>query len=181
MAQIQKVPVKTDPHALAPRPHAMMPLGAPFDALRREIEEVFDSFRSGMPGFPFPRRGFDLEHNWPRLGGFAPAPATDVAEREQDYEITAELPGMDEADIEVRLANGTLTIKGEKKDEREEKRQDYYLSERRYGAFTRSFRVPEGVDADKVEARFSKGVLTVTLPKTMEAQRQEKKIEIKAA
>ena len=104
-----------------------------------------------------------------------------MAEREGAYEISAELPGLDEKDVEVKLANGLLTIRGEKKEEREEKEKDYYLSERRYGAFTRSFQVPEGVDADKVEARFAKGVLTVTLPKTAEAQKQEKKIEVKAA
>ena len=75
----------------------------------------------------------------------------------------------------------TLTIKGEKKDEREEKQKDYHLSERRYGSFQRSFGVPDGVDADKIEAHFKNGVLTVTLPKRPEAQKSEKKIAIKTA
>jgi HSP20 family protein len=77
------------------------------------------------------------------------------------------------------LSDGTLTIKGEKKDEKEERNKDYYLSERRYGSFQRSFSVPDGVDAEKIEAAFKNGVLTVTLPKTPEAQKKEKKIEIK--
>jgi HSP20 family protein len=86
---------------------------------------------------------------------------------------------MDEKNIEVNFSDGTLTIKGEKKDEKEEKNKDYYLSERRYGSFQRSFSVPDGVDAEKIEAAFKNGILTVTLPKTPEAQKKEKKIEIK--
>jgi HSP20 family protein len=74
-----------------------------------------------------------------------------------------------------------LTIKGEKKEEKEEKQKDYYLSERRYGSFQRSFAVPEGVDTDKIEANFFKGLLTVKLPKTAEARRAEKKIAVKVA
>jgi HSP20 family protein len=77
------------------------------------------------------------------------APAVDIAEHEKAYEITVELPGMDESNIDVKFSDGTLTIKGEKKDEREEKQKDYHLSERRYGSFQRSFGVPDGVDADK--------------------------------
>jgi HSP20 family protein len=88
---------------------------------------------------------------------------------------------MDESNIDVKFADGTLTIKGEKRDEREEKKKEYCLSERRYGSFQRSFGVPDGVDADKIEANFKNGVLTVTLPKTPQAQRSEKKIAIKKA
>lgn len=167
MAETEKVPVKIEPKStpVAPAPAAT----SPFDHLRREIEHVFDTFRAGTLGFPFLR------------GALAMSPAVDVAEKEGEYEITAELPGLDEKDIEVKLSNGNLTIKGEKKEEKEEKEKDYYLSERRYGAFTRVFQLPEGVDAQKVEARFAKGVLTVKLPKTEEACKQEKKIDIKAA
>ena len=88
---------------------------------------------------------------------------------------------MDEKNIEVKVADGGLTIKGEKKEEKEEKKKDYYLSERRFGSFERYFRLPEGVDADKIEASFKKGVLTVTLPKKAEAQKPVKKIDVKAA
>jgi HSP20 family protein len=94
--------------------------------------------------------------------------------------VTAELPGMDEKNIEVKVSNGDLLIKGEKEEEKEEKKKDYYLQERHFGSFERRFRVPEGVDADKIEASFKKGVLTVTLPKTAEAQKAEKKIAVKA-
>jgi len=88
---------------------------------------------------------------------------------------------LDESNVEVKFADGLLTIKGEKREEKEEKKKDYYLSERRFGSFQRSFHVPDGVDADKIEARFRNGVLTVTLPKSAEAQKKEKKIAIKKA
>ena len=88
---------------------------------------------------------------------------------------------MDEKNIEVKVTNGNLTIKGEKQEEKEEKKKDYYLHERHFGSFERSFDVPEGVDADKIEANFKKGVLTVTVPKKPEAQKPAKKIEVKAA
>ena len=105
----------------------------------------------------------------------------DLVEKDGEYEITAELPGIDEKNVEIKLANQMLTIKGEKEDSKEEKRKDYYLSERRYGSFQRSFQVPEGVDVDKIEANFAKGVLTVKLPKTAAAKKAEKKITVKAA
>lgn len=170
------IPLKVEPKS-APAPAAPAPAAAaPFDQLRREIENVFDSFRTG---FPFARRAFDFDLPFTRAGALAPA--TDMTERDTAYEISAELPGLDEKDVEVKLSGGILTLKGEKKEEREEKQKDYYLSERRYGAFTRSFRVPDGVDADKVEARFAKGVLTVTLPKTPKAQGEDKTIPVTGA
>ena len=88
---------------------------------------------------------------------------------------------MDEKNIEVKLANHTLTIKGEKRDEKEETKKDYYMRERSFGSFQRSFTLPEGVDTDKIEASFKKGVLTVIVPKTAEAKKAEKKIAVKAA
>jgi HSP20 family protein len=90
-------------------------------------------------------------------------PAVDVVESEKAYEITAELPSMDEKNIEVKVTEGSLTIKGEKQDEKEEKQKDYYLQERHFG----SFELPESVDADKIEAAFKKGVLTIKLPKKL--------------
>lgn len=152
---------------------------APFEALRRDIDRVFESLRLAPWGLPFARHGFEFE--MPSLREAGLAPAVDVTEKPTEYEITAELPGMDEKDVEVKLANGTLTIRGEKRDEKEEREKDYYLSERRYGAFLRSFRVPDGVDAAKIEASVAKGILTVRLPKSAEAQKGEKKIAVRAA
>jgi len=107
-------------------------------------------------------------------------PAVDVSETDKAYEITAELPGMDEKNVEVKVANGVLSIKGEKQEEKEEKKKDYYKRERNFGSFERSFQVPDGVDTDRIEASFKKGVLLVTLPKSAEAQKAEKKIAVKA-
>ena len=105
----------------------------------------------------------------------------DVRETAKQYAVTAELPGMDEGDIEVELKGNMLTIKGEKKEEREETEEgDYHLTERRYGSFQRSFTVPPGVDPSGVTASFKKGVLTVTLPKTKEA-RATQKVTVKSS
>ncbi len=145
----------------------------PFESLRREIDRLFDDWRlpSRVLGFEVPRGSRAV---------WQVEPAMDLIEKDDAYEITAELPGLDEKDVEIRLSNHSLTIKGEKSEEKEEKQKDYYLSERRYGSFQRSFRVPDGVDADKIDANVAKGVLTVTLPKTTEAK-AEKKIAVKAA
>lgn len=144
----------------------------PFETLRRQINRLFEEFptpRSIGPFEPFDRF----------LGGLPATPAVDFVEKEKEYEVTAELPGLDNKNVEVKLSNGMLIIGGEKKEEKEEKKEGYYFSERRYGSFKRAFRVPEGVDTDKIEASFDKGVLTVRLPKTPEAQQAQKTIEIK--
>jgi HSP20 family protein len=169
-----KLPVQTaasDPRAVSAREWR------PFMSLRREIDRLFEDFDHGGWGFPFRRSLLDFELRWPG----ETAPAVDVAERDRAFEIAAELPGIDPNNIEVKLANGVLTIKGEKKQETEEKKKNYYVSERRYGSFERSFQVPDGVDAEKIEASFNKGVLTVTLPKSAEAQKSVKTIAVKAA
>ena len=101
------------------------------------------------------------------------------AQPQCDSPIEGELPGVEEKDISVTLANGVLTIKGEKKQENEEKNESYYLTERSYGAFERSLRLPDTVDEAKVEAKFDKGVLKVTAAKKPEAVKAERRIEIK--
>jgi HSP20 family protein len=176
MTEASKVPVKTEKGSSAVSPLQW----PPFENIRREIDRIFDRFHLGTWDLPFGRRAFDLEVPWPRAAGIAIAPAVDVVEKDKEYEITAELPGLDEKNIELKLSNGVLTLKGEKKEEKEQRDKDYYMSERRYGSFLRSFQVPEGVDSAKIEASFSKGVLTVKLPKTAEAQKSEKTIAIKA-
>ncbi|MFX1674976.1 Hsp20/alpha crystallin family protein [Paraburkholderia sp. A2WS-5] len=174
-----KLPVKK-PEESAQRP-AVFQAWHPVENLRREIDRLFDDFDRGFSLQP-PRRAFlGIEPFWRRERAFAAAPAVDIAETDKAYEIVAELPGLDENDIEVKLANGGLTIKGKKQEEKEEKKKDYYLHERRFGAFERYFQMPEGVDREKIEASFKKGVLTVTLPKTAEARKAEKKIPVKAA
>ena len=165
-----KVPVKTE-KAQAPR--------RPFVSLRREIDRLFEDFDRDFWGFPFHRSGFDVEPFWRRELTWAATPAVDVTESGTAYEITAELPGLDEKNIEVKLANGDLTIKGEKQEEKEEKKKDYYVHERHFGSFERHFALPDGVDIDKIEASFKNGVLTVKLPKKAEAIKPAKKIEVK--
>jgi HSP20 family molecular chaperone IbpA len=130
--------------------------GTPFDMLRREIDRVFDDVRSGAFRWPFRRAGMDLEVTWPRPEGWQMAPAMDLVEKDGAFEITAELPGLEERNVEVKVANNMLTIRGEKREEKEEKDKQYYLSERRYGAFQRSFRIPVGVDVDRIAASFAK-------------------------
>ncbi|MGA8172808.1 MAG: Hsp20/alpha crystallin family protein [Methylocystis sp.] len=169
--QETNVPVKKTPPG--PRPYSELLDFHPLESFRRQMHGLF----SELPG----RRSFaDFEPFERFLSGWPAMPAVDLAEKDGEFTITAELPGLDEKDVEVKLANGTLTISGEKKDERESKDKDHYFSERRYGSFKRSFRVPEGVDTDKIDASFDKGVLTIKLPKTAEARKAEKKIEIKS-
>jgi HSP20 family protein len=175
-----KLTVKTDEKKDVPQAAAGREW-RPFDALRREIDRLFDDFNGGFWRSPFRRSAFDLEPFWRRELSWAATPAMDVAETDKAYEITAELPGMNESDVQVVASNGVLTIKGEKKDEKEEKKKDYYLSERRYGSFERRLQIPDGVDEDKIEATFKKGVLSVILPKKPEAQKPAKKIDVKAA
>ena len=150
----------------------------PWQNFRGELDRLFDRF----PGFGMPsmRRLFEAA---PALDeGFSfNVPAVDVTEDEKAYKIAAELPGLDEKDVDVSVAGDVLTIKGEKRQETEEKNKNWYVSERAYGAFQRAFALPEGVDRDKIAAQFTKGVLTVTLPKSAESQKQQKKIEVKAA
>jgi HSP20 family protein len=152
----------------------------PLESLHRQIDRLFDDFGRGL-WQPFRQSMVTAEPFWPgELTWGKAAPAVDVTESEKAYEITAELPGMDEKNIEVKVADGSLTIKGEKQEEKEEKKKDYYLHERHFGSFERRFGLPDGVDAGKIEAAFKKGILTVTLPKKPEAQKPAKKIEVKA-
>ena len=173
------IDVKRSDRTTAPAP--MPPAGADmWQSFRNDMQRLFDQFwgRGFSPLLP---RVFDVEpmrRLWPSVG-FA-SPAVDFAEDDKAYHITAELPGMSEKDIDVSLSGDTLTIKGEKRDEREEKAKNYYLSERSYGSFLRSFTLPDGIDRNKIDASFAAGVLTLTLPKTPEAVQQQKKIEVKA-
>lgn len=142
------------------------------------VRPVRGRFRFRVPV----RRLFDVEPASRGESFFSlSAPAIDVTEDEKIYKITAELPGLDQKNLDVSVSGDMLTLKGEKHHEKEEKDKNHYLSERAYGSFQRTFALPESVDRDKIAAELSKGVLTITLPKTAEAQKPQKKIEIKAA
>jgi HSP20 family protein len=113
------------------------------------------------------------------------SPKIDVAESKDAIEVTAELPGVDEKDLDVTLANGMLTVRGEKKTERDEqdkdKNKNWHVVERSYGSFSRAIPLPFDPDPAKVEAKFDKGVLHIHLPKPAEVAKKQQKIEIKKA
>ncbi len=173
-----KVPVKAGEGKGTEK--AALPARHPFDNLRREVNRLFEDFGYDTWLSPFRRSIFDVEPLWRRELTLGAVPAVDIVEKDGAYEVTADVPGFDEKNIEVKVVNGSLAIKGERKSEKEEKKKDYYLSEREFGSFERSFSLPDGVDTDKIEASLKKGVLTVTLPKKPEAQKPAKKIEVKA-
>lgn len=145
---------------------------APFVELHRRMNDLFADFFGDWADVPrLPSRG-RAETAW------ALTPSVDVSETDDEVRINADLPGMDEKDIEVALDEDVLTLRGEKKREHEEKNRDYRLTERSYGAFERTIPLPAGIQADKVKAVFKKGVLTVTLPKSPEFRPKERKIEV---
>jgi HSP20 family protein len=144
----------------------------PFTAMRRQMEEMFED----LPGFGRFARPTANSLLTPRM---------DVSETGKELRITAELPGVEQKDISVTLTGDVLTIKGEKRTEAESKSGDkdptYHRIERSYGSFQRTMSVPYDIDPAKVDAKFKDGVLTVTLPKPAEVQKQAKLIEIKTA
>lgn len=163
------MPAETGASRTVPTPRRFVD---PFAELRARMDRMFN----GMFG--------DFEPFGP-MRGIAPAvtmPHVDIAETADALTITAELPGMDEKDVTLTLLDGVLTLKGEKRAEKEERdeQKSYHLVERSYGTFTRSFRLPETVDPDKVAAVFEKGVLTVTVPRTAEGRERVRTIPIGA-
>ncbi|WP_168879186.1 Hsp20/alpha crystallin family protein [Rhizobium sp. P28RR-XV] len=166
-----KLPIKADEKTLTAQDQGWFP----FENLRREVDRLFDDFTPTSWHRPFGRL------SQAKSFSIITAPAVDVIEKENAYEITAELPGIDAKNVDVKLSNSTLSIKGEKEETKEEKEKEYFLSERRFGSFQRNFQLPEGIDAAKIEASFANGVLTIVLPKTAEARKGERKIAIKAS
>jgi HSP20 family protein len=152
----------------------------PMQALRQQVDNLFRDFNRDFMRWPSARSPFDLEPSGFRgLAGSA-APATDIVEHDDRFVIEAEVPGMDESNIEITLNNDVLILKGEKTEEKEEKDRNHYLSERQYGAFERRFQLPTGVDRERIAATFSRGLLKLVLPKLPQAQKSTKKIAIKA-
>ncbi|HUC11543.1 MAG TPA: Hsp20/alpha crystallin family protein [Stellaceae bacterium] len=149
-------------------------------SFRGEMDRLFDRF-AGNFGFPSLRRMFDLEPPWRPMRSFSfSAPPIDLGEDDKAYKVAAELPGLDVKDIDLTISGDMLVLKGEKRQEKEEKSKNYYFSERAYGTFQRAFELPASVDRDKITADFSNGLLTITLPKTATAREQHKKIEVKS-
>ena len=130
---------------------------------RTEMDNLFNRF---------------LGEPWGFMEGLA-TPRTDLAETDKHVKISMELPGIDPKDVEISVAGGMLTVRGEKKQEREEERQDYHYVEREFGSFQRTFQLPTSVDPDKVDAQYRNGVLHITLEK--QPQAQAKRIPLKTA
>jgi len=138
----------------------------PFLSLQGEIDRLFDDFTRGFPSLG--------------NGGMTNLmPTMDVSETDKEIEITAELPGLQDKDVQINVADNVLSIRGEKKAEKEQKDKNYRLVERSYGSFERSLELPEGVDAGAIKASIDKGVLKVVVPKPAPAQVQ--KVEVKSA
>jgi HSP20 family protein len=148
----------------------------PFVSLRREMDRVFDDFFRGFD-LPMTRNGFDLPMT--RNGGWSVGtwPHVEVSETDSEVKLVAELPGMEEKDIELNFHDGMLTLNGEKKHET----KDAVYSERWHGQFQRSFQLGPDVDLEKIKAEFKNGVLTITAGKRPEAQRQVKRIPLNSA
>ncbi|MEN6458137.1 MAG: Hsp20/alpha crystallin family protein [Thermoguttaceae bacterium] len=140
---------------------------SPMVALRNEVDRLFDSFVREPLG----------AIEWPSWGDGRWSPAVDVAETDKEFTVRAELPGIDPKDLDVSVVGNQIVLSGEKKESTETKEKGVYHSETRYGSFRRTIPLPEGVDAENVDAQYSQGVLTLRLPKTPQAE--TKRIEIK--
>jgi HSP20 family protein len=151
----KSVPVKRD-------------LENPFSLLRHDMDTLFNDFFRGVEMEPFFGR-----HDARFI------PNVDITESEKEIRVSAELPGMNEKDIDITLNHDSLTIKGEKKEEKEDKGKDYYRMERTYGTFCRTIPVPVEIETDKVNAHYRKGILTITIPKSAKALEEKKKITVK--
>jgi HSP20 family protein len=134
--------------------------------IRDEVNRLFDNFFTGLPER---RRGL-LEGEW--------APSVDIAETDNEVVVTAELPGVKQDDVDITITDDVLTLKGEKKEEKEVKEKNYHRIERSYGSFQRSVSLPAGVQADKAKATYKDGVLHITVPKTEEAKPKQIKINV---
>jgi HSP20 family protein len=147
----------------------------PFTQIRQEIDKVFDSAFKGL-GFPSIGLGRELspmaQTDWLK-------PTLDIGASDKEYTISVELPGVDENEIQVELVNDTLKIKGEKKQEKEEKERNYYRMERSYGSFQRTLSLPEDADQDDIKAVYKNGVMSITIPRKAASKTEAKQIEVK--
>lgn len=142
----------------------------PFRGFQREMNRLFDDFFNDFPLTLRPgERGL-------AAAGFSPR--VDVSETDKEVKVTAELPGMDEKDITVEMDDAAITIRGEKKEEKEEKGKNWYTREQSYGSFHRIVPLPASVEGEKANAKFKKGILTITVPKREDEQAKRKAIKI---
>ena len=128
----------------------------PIETLRREVDQLFEKIGTDFWPTAF-RRSAGTEHRFRTSRSVGDVPAVDVAEKDNAYEMTADLPGFDERNIQVQFVGRSLWIKGERRSAKEERRKDYYLSEREFGSFQRCFSLPEDVDTDRIEASLYRG------------------------
>jgi len=179
MSDASKVPERIEQKANGDeKANSSLPALRPFESLRRRVDRIFDDFSGEFWRSPFRRLsgGDSLFRSELTAGN---APAVDIVDSEDAFEVTADVPGFDNRSVEIEVVNGSLWIKGERKSDRAERENGYYLSERGFGSFQRCFRLPDGIDTDGIEASLKKGVLTVTLPKTADNENARKKIEIR--
>lgn len=152
----------------------MIPRRASSELSRPEldIDRMFEDFLGQR------LRPFWPERWWPAAGRELTTPAVDLYEEKDDIVVKAELPGMEKDNIEVNLSEKRLTIKGEKKEKEEVKKEGYYRAERSYGSFVRTLELPQEVQTDKVKAAFKNGILEIRLPKTEEAKKKETRVKV---
>jgi HSP20 family protein len=134
--------------------------------MEKEMDRFWDSFFEDRPTV----RRWDWMGEW--------LPSLDLSETKNEFVVKAEVPGMTSKDIDISLAEGVFSIRGEKKQEKEEKEENYHFVERSYGSFRRSIRLPGGVQSEKIKASYKDGVLKVTLPKSEEARKKEVRIKV---
>ena len=147
----------------------------PFQTLRKQVDDLFTNFTVSWPHFEMPK----IE--WPTLTGTDTEDAIakfDLSENGKSVKVVADIPGVDEKDVEVLVLDGVLTIKGKKNSEHEEEGENFYISERSFGSFSRAFRLPDGVDEEAVAASFDTGVLTVTLPKMSKTKTDARRVPV---
>lgn len=168
----QQLPVHVDKSPQLPQD----PWEQSYLAFHRATDRLFSDFLKGMMG---PVAGYDrlwrpvpemLDSDWPRM---------DMSETDEEIVVTAELPGVDRDAIDISVSDNTVTIRGDKTEEEEEKTRDYYRLERSYGSFHRVFSLPCEVESDRAKASFKRGILTLQLPKSAEARKRVKRIPIK--
>jgi len=133
-------------------------------SLRREMDRLWENFFGERP------LGRIWEREW--------APSLDMSETKDNYVVKAEVPGIDAKHIDISLTGDVLSIRGEKKQEKEEKEEDFHLVERNYGSFSRSVRIPAEVESNKIKASYKNGILTITLPKSEKVKAKEVKIKV---